>query len=192
MKNLLSPALLSILLFGVTLSAQETLEINSLAIISSDVMDSKKSILSNTETASKLSTLLTALKASNLDDILSYSGQFTVFAPSNLAFEKLSQITIDRLLAPENKKELYTILSGHIIAGKISASNMLKSMCRGNGKASFTTIQGEKIIATMKGIDIILTDQYGNRAKIMTADSNQSNGVIHEVDSVFMPTTTSL
>jgi len=152
-------------------------------------MDPEKSILSNAETSGRHSILLSALRASDLDDVLDYEGQFTLFAPSNLAFEKLSQLTIKRLMDPKNKKELFGVLSGHIIAGKLSASAILRSMCSGSGKASFTTIQGEKITATMQGLDIILTDKYGNMAKIMSADANQSNGVIHEVDSVFIPAT---
>ena len=73
------------------------------------------------------------------------------------------------------------------MAGKLSASKILKAISRGEGKATFTTIQGNKIKASMNGIDIILTDTYGNKAKIVLADSNQSNGVIHEIDSVFLP-----
>jgi uncharacterized surface protein with fasciclin (FAS1) repeats len=152
-------------------------------------MDPEKSIMGNTETSKKHSTLLNALRATELDDVLGYDGQFTVFAPSNLAFEKLSRATVNRLLDPRNKKALRAILSYHIIAGKLSASKILKAMCRGNGKATFTTIQGKKITASMSGIDIILTDPHGNRAKIVLADSNQCNGVIHEIDSVFMPVT---
>ncbi|MDP5062453.1 MAG: fasciclin domain-containing protein [Maribacter sp.] len=79
------------------------------------------------------------------------------------------------------------MLSYHIIADKLSASTILKAMCRGNGIAKFTTIQGEKITATMRGIDIVLTDKSGNSAIIVTADSNQSNGIIHEIDTVFVP-----
>ena len=147
----------------------------------------KKSIIERTASFKNHSILLSVLKASNLDQVLAYDGQFTVFAPSNLAFEKLSKITIDRLLDPKNKKALKDILSYHIIAGKLSASSILKAMCRGNGIAKFTTVQGEKITATMKGIDIVLTDTSGNEAVIVAADSNQSNGIIHEIDTVFLP-----
>ncbi|TLP81316.1 fasciclin domain-containing protein [Maribacter sp. ACAM166] len=148
---------------------------------------SKKSIIERTASFESYSTLLSVLKATNLDQVLGYNGEFTIFAPSNLAFEKLSKITTDKLLDPKNKKVLKTILSHHIIAGKLSASSILRAMCRGNGSANFTTIQGEKIIATMKGIEIILTDKSGNQAIIVRADSNQSNGVIHEIDTVFLP-----
>ncbi|SHK25586.1 Uncaracterized surface protein containing fasciclin (FAS1) repeats [Maribacter aquivivus] len=147
----------------------------------------EKSIIERTASFENHSSLLNALRATNLDKVLDYTGEFTVFAPSNLAFEKLSKATIDKLFDPENKKALKAMLSYHIIADKLSASSILKAMCRGNGIAKFTTIQGDKITATMKGIDIVLTDKSGNSAIITTADSNQSNGIIHEVDTVFVP-----
>lgn len=150
-------------------------------------IQSEKSIIESTATNENHSTLLNALRATNLDKVLNYSGEFTVFAPSNLAFEKLSKATIDKIYNPENKKLLKAMLSYHIIADKLSASTILKAMCRGNGIAKFTTIQGEKITATMRGIDIVLTDKSGNSAIIVTADSNQSNGIIHEIDTVFVP-----
>jgi len=179
--------LLCLLLAGLISSAQEALVASKLPLISNFIMDPDKSILTNTEKSNRHSTLLSALKASNLDDVLRYNGQFTVFAPSNMAFEKLSQLTIDKLMDPKNKEELKAILSYHIVAGKLSASTILRSMCSGSGEASFTTILGENLTATMKGLDIVLTDKYGNKAVIVTADANQSNGVIHEIDSVFLP-----
>jgi uncharacterized surface protein with fasciclin (FAS1) repeats len=148
---------------------------------------SEKSILEHTASLERHSTLLKVLKSTNLDKVLAYNGEFTVFAPSNMAFEKLSKITIDKLLDPKNKKLLKSIISYHIIAGKLSASSILRAMCRGNGSAQFTTIQGEKIMASMRGLDILLTDKNGNQAIIIAADANQSNGIIHEIDTVFLP-----
>ncbi len=179
--------LLFMLLIGLICSAQESLVASKLPKISDFIMDPDKSILTNTEKSNRHSTLLSALKASDLDDVLNYNGQFTVFAPSNIAFEKLSTFTLNKLMDPKNKEELKAILSYHIVAGKLSASAILRSMCNGSGQASFTTILGEKLTATMKGIDIVLTDKYGNKAVIVLADANQSNGVIHEIDSVFLP-----
>lgn len=175
------------LLFALVLKAQQPTKSLELPLVSNYVMASEKTILTIAETSNRHSALLSALRASDLDKVLGYNGQFTVFAPSNLAFEKLSEITTERLMDPKNKKELKSILSCHIVAAKLSASTILRSMSRGGGKASFTTIQGEKITATMNGIDIILTDKQGNKAKIVLADAIQSNGVIHEVDSVFLP-----
>jgi uncharacterized surface protein with fasciclin (FAS1) repeats len=98
----------------------------------------------------------------------------------------LAEIT--RLFLPENKKDLQKLLTYHIVAGKLTASNILKAMCRGGGSASFTTVQGEEIVANMDGIDIVLSDGKGNTAKITVADVNQCNGIIHQIDSVFLPT----
>lgn len=174
------------LLVGLETYAQDNvIELQFERLISN--IQSEKSIIESTATNENHSTLLNALRATNLDKVLNYSGEFTVFAPSNLAFEKLSKATIDKLYNPENKKLLKAMLSYHIIADKLSASTILKAMCRGNGIAKFTTIQGEKITATMRGIDIVLTDKSGNSAIIVTADSNQSNGIIHEIDTVFVP-----
>ncbi len=145
------------------------------------------SILTSTESSVNHRTLLAAMRATELDKLLSFDGQYTVFAPSDKAFQELSQAEISELLKPENKKKLHELVAYHIVAGKLSASKILKAMCRGNGKATFTTVQGEKITATMNGIDIVLTDCLGNQAKIIMADANQCNGVIHEIDSVILP-----
>lgn len=149
--------------------------------------DPDKSIITNTQTSNNHKTLLVALKAANLEHILSYDGPFTVFAPSDMAFEKLSDLEIERLLDPKNKKELHEVLTYHMVAGNFSAAKILMAMCRGNGTATFTTVQGDDITATMNGLDIILTDVLGHTAKITMADSNQCNGVIHEIDSVILP-----
>lgn len=177
--------LLPITLLFFTFSSRAQNAISS-SVISTE-MDPKKSILKNTETSENHKTLLAVLKAADLEDVLSQDGPFTVFAPSDLAFEKLSKKTVAALLHPNNKKELQALMRYHIIAGNFSASKILMAMCRGEGKASFTTVQGDELTATMQGVDIILTDNLGNTAKITTADSNQSNGVIHEIDSVIRP-----
>lgn len=150
-------------------------------------MDIEKSIISNTENSKNHTTLLAAMKATDLDKILSYDGPFTVFAPSDKAFKELFLNTSSELLDPENKEELKALLRYHIIAGEFTASKILKAMCSGKGKAVFTTVQGEELTATMNGIDIILTDNIGNSAKIIAADANQCNGVMHEIDSVILP-----
>ncbi|MGB5821580.1 MAG: fasciclin domain-containing protein [Saonia sp.] len=146
-----------------------------------------KSIIERTEDSGNHKTLLAAVKAVDMEKTLDEDGPFTIFAPSDLAFKKLSANKVAELLLPENKKELHSVITYHIVAGELTASKILKAMCRGKGKATFTTVQGNKLTATMKGIDIILTDDFGNTARITTADSNQCNGVIHEIDSVVMP-----
>ena len=152
-------------------------------------MNPQATIATNTANSSKHKTLEAAIAAAELEEVLQTKGPFTVFAPSDVAFEKLSSGKIAKLLLPQNKKNLKTLITYHIVAGNFSASKILKAMCRGEGSASFTTVQGDKLIATMKGIDIVLTDSNGNTARITTADAEQSNGVIHEIDSVFLPAT---
>ncbi len=150
-------------------------------------MDPEKSILKNTEASEDHKTLLAAMKATDLDELLGFDGPFTVFAPSDIAFDKLPQDLIKELLRPENKDQLKELMTYHIVAGNLSASKILRAMCRGNGKASFMTVQGNEITATMNGIDIVLTDVSGNSAKITVADADQCNGVIHQIDSVILP-----
>lgn len=177
--------LLPITVLFITLSSlAQTASIN---LSTSFEMNTNNSILKNTETSENHKMLLAAMKAAGLEDILSYAGPFTVFAPSDVAFEKLPQHTLKALLDPNNKEEVQALIRYHIVAGNFSASRILKAMCSGQGQASFTTIQGDKLIATMDGVDIILTDSLGNTAKITVADSNQCNGVIHEIDSVILP-----
>ncbi|MFS4491521.1 fasciclin domain-containing protein [Maribacter sp. 2308TA10-17] len=150
-------------------------------------MDPNASIITNTESSQNHKMLLAAMRAAELEEILSFDGPFTVFAPSDLAFEKLPNDTIKELLDPDNKKEVQALMTYHIIAGNFSASKILMAMSRGGGKASFTTVNGNELMATMQGVDIMLTDNFGNKAKITTADSNQCNGVIHEIDTVIRP-----
>ncbi|MDT0607314.1 fasciclin domain-containing protein [Croceitalea rosinachiae] len=146
-----------------------------------------KTIIQSTSDSDNHRILSKAVKAADLEDTLGQSGPFTIFAPSDSAFSKFSKDELDELFLSDNKKQLKALLKYHIVAGNLTASKILRALCRGEGKASFTTVQGAKINASMIGTDIILTDSFGNSAKITTADANQSNGVIHEIDSVILP-----
>ena len=132
--------------------------------------------------------LFEAFKIADLEELLGTSGPFTLFAPSNSAFTKFSASEWDELFKLENRKKLKDLLTYHLVAGNLTASKILQALCRGKGKTSFTTVQGTKIFATMQGTDIILSDMSGNQAKITAADANQSNGVIHQIDSIIVPT----
>ncbi len=147
----------------------------------------ENSIIYSTGNSNEHCTLTTAVIAAELDEILESDGPFTVFAPSDSAFQKISEDRIQELLQPKNKHELQSLLTYHMIAGRITAAKILKAMCRGGGTASFTTIQGNILTATIDGIDIVLSDKFGNKAKITTADEDRCNGVIHVIDSVIMP-----
>ena len=177
---------LCLFLFTFSVCAQTNKKKNS-RLVSNVKMNPKYTISQNTEDSKNYRTLSAAMRAADLEDVLAHTGPFTVFAPSDAAFEKLSSEKITALLLPENKKKLQALMGYHIVAGNFSASNILKAMCRGAGQASFTTVQGDEITVTMDGVDIIITDNMGNTARITTADSNQSNGVIHEIDSVIRP-----
>lgn len=150
-------------------------------------LTSEKTLLESASASKEHRILTAALKAADLDCILDEQGPFTIFAPSDTAFSKLSEEKIDELLRPENKKALKSLLTYHIVAGEISASKILLALCRGEGKATFTTVQGKKLFATIKGSDIILMDAFGNRATITKADSKQRNGFIHVIDNVIVP-----
>jgi uncharacterized surface protein with fasciclin (FAS1) repeats len=183
MKFKVCPQFLILLLFSINSLAQSTFT-NSYSQIT---IASNGSIFSQTENSKNHKMLLAAMKAAELDDILGFDGPFTVFAPSDSAFEKLPRDTVAQLLDPTNKKEVQALMAYHIIAGNFSASKILRKMCSGEGKAIFTTINGDELTATMQGVDIVLTDKFGNQAKITTADSNHCNGVIHEIDAVVRP-----
>lgn len=147
----------------------------------------KPSILESEVLVQNHKTLLEALKAADLDKMLVSRGPITIFAPSDTAFEKLSSRTLSEWLSPENKQELLTMLTYHMVVGELTASRILQAMASGKGSAVFKTIQGNEILATLEGTNILLTDCSGNSAKIKTEDTNLSNGVVHVIDSVISP-----
>jgi uncharacterized surface protein with fasciclin (FAS1) repeats len=146
-----------------------------------------KNIIENAVNSKDHTTLVAAVKAAGLVETLSGTGPFTVFAPTNAAFEKLPAGTVETLLKPENKAALTAILTYHVVAGKLSSADVAKAIKAGNGKAELTTVQGGKLIASMKGKDVIITDEKGGTSKITIFDVNQSNGVIHVTDAVSLP-----
>lgn len=132
--------------------------------------------------------LLSAVNATELGSLLQKSGPFTIFAPSDAAFEKFSSQKMSEMINSEDKRALKSLLSYHIVAGQLTASRMLRAIGRGNGVATFTTVQGKKLTAHLDGYDIVLTDPVGNTARITAADLNLENeGVVHEIDSVILP-----
>jgi uncharacterized surface protein with fasciclin (FAS1) repeats len=133
------------------------------------------------------STLVAAVKAADLVGTLSSEGPFTVFAPTNDAFNKLPEGTISTLLKPENKNLLTSILTYHVVSGKFMATDVVNAIKANDGRFSIKTVQGETLVASIKGSDVILTDSKGNASKIILTDVSASNGVIHAIDSVVMP-----
>ena len=132
-------------------------------------------------------TLVAAVKAADLVATLQSAGPFTVFAPTNSAFDKLPDGTVATLLKPENKAALASILTYHVVAGNIDAAAVLAAIKSGNGKAVLTTVNGVKLTASLKGGSVFLTDENGGEAKVTATDLKASNGVIHVIDTVVMP-----
>lgn len=146
-----------------------------------------KNIVENAVNSKDHTTLVAAVKAADLVETLQSKGPFTVFAPTNSAFDNLPKGTVETLLKPENKKMLQTVLTYHVLAGKFSATDITNAIKKGNGKATFKTVSGGTLTAWLKGKDIYLTDENGNSAKVTIGDVNQSNGVIHVIDAVVTP-----
>jgi uncharacterized surface protein with fasciclin (FAS1) repeats len=146
-----------------------------------------KDIVDNAVNSADHTTLVAAVKAAGLVDTLKGKGPFTVFAPTNAAFDKLPAGTVDTLLKPENKQMLTGVLTYHVVAGKVDAAGLAKMIKAGHGKATLKTVAGGTLTAMMQGKDIVLTDAKGGTSKVTTADVYQSNGVIHVVDSVLLP-----
>jgi uncharacterized surface protein with fasciclin (FAS1) repeats len=150
-------------------------------------MVASKTIVANASAAPNLTTLVAAVKAAGLVDTLSSPGPFTVFAPTNTAFDKLPEGTVGTVLKPENKALLTTILTYHVVAGKLTAKDVMAAIKAGGGKATLTTVAGEKITARLSGNSIVITDGKGGQSAVTTADVMQSNGVVHVIDSVLLP-----
>lgn len=146
-----------------------------------------KNIVENAVNSKDHTTLVAAVKAAGLVETLQSPGPFTVFAPTNKAFDKLPKGTVETLVKPENKGTLTTVLTYHVVSGKWNATDLAKMIKDGNGWAEIKTVQGGILKASMKGKNIILTDEKGGMAKVTIADVNQSNGVIHVIDTVLMP-----
>ncbi len=172
---------LAVLAVPVALSAKDN------PMVGGAAMYQTKDIVDNAVNSADHTTLVAAVKAAGLVDTLKGKGPFTVFAPTNAAFEKLPAGTVDNLLKPENKAMLSKVLTYHVVAGKVDSAALAKKIKAGHGNYTFKTVQGETLTAMMDGSDIVIKDQKGGTAKVTTADVYQSNGVIHVVDSVLMP-----
>jgi len=166
-KKIISSAILAIALFtGISSFAQNVVEV---------------AVGSENHT-----TLVAAVKAAGLVDTLTGAGPFTVFAPTNAAFDKLPTGTVASLLEPANLKTLQGILTYHVVAGKINSKAVVAAIKAGKGKAVLTTVQGGTLTASLKGENVIVTDEKGGVATITAVDLDASNGLIHVIDTVLM------
>ncbi len=146
-----------------------------------------KNIVENASKSADHTTLVTAVKAAGLVDTLSGAGPFTVFAPTNAAFGKLPAGTVDTLVKPESKKALTGILTYHVVAGRMTAADLTKAIEQGGGTATLKTVAGGSLTATQSGGTITLKDAKGGTSTVTQGDVMQSNGVVHVIDAVLMP-----
>jgi uncharacterized surface protein with fasciclin (FAS1) repeats len=179
-RKFLSIALFTALV-GATSFAQKTVMVGGAA------MYPTKNIIENAVHSKEHTTLIAAVKTAGLVETLQSKGPFTVFAPTNAAFDKLPKGTVETLLKTENLKMLQTILTYHVVAGKMNTADIAKAIKMGDGKATLKTVSGGSLSAWMQGKDLYLSDENDNKAKVTIADVNQSNGVIHVIDAVVLP-----
>lgn len=146
-----------------------------------------QNIIQNAVNSKDHTTLVAAVKAAGLVETLEGTGPFTVFAPTNEAFAKLPAGTVDNLLKPENKAMLTSILTYHVVAGKMDSKAIMQKIKDGHGKAMLSTVQGGMLTFMMKGKNLWVVDEKGDKAMVTIKDVYQSNGVIHVIDTVLMP-----
>lgn len=176
-------AIASVTVVTSTVSAQ-----NNNPMVGGAAMYRNKDIVDNAVNSADHTTLVAAVKAAGLVPTLKSKGPFTVFAPTNAAFEKLPAGTVDTLVMPENKDTLTKVLTYHVVAGRYDAKRLMQLIKKGGGTATLKTVSGGNLTARMNGTDsITLTDEKGGMSNVTTANVYQSNGVIHVVDTVLMP-----
>jgi len=170
---------------GAQASAQ--MSADQTTMVGGAAMYPSKTIAANVVHSKDHTTLVAALKAASLVDTLAGPGPFTVFAPTNEAFAKLPAGSVHTLLKAENKDKLVTILTYHVVAGRMTAADIGNAIRAGGGRATLTTVEGEPLIASMSGDNVVLTDAKGGVATVTIANVTQSNGVVHVVNAVLMP-----
>ncbi|HXG85297.1 MAG TPA: fasciclin domain-containing protein [Pyrinomonadaceae bacterium] len=160
---------------------------NGNPMVGGAAMFKNKNIVENAVNSKDHTTLVAAVKAAGLVETLQGKGPFTVFAPTNSAFDMLPAGTVDTVLKPENKDMLTKVLTYHVVAGNMDSKKLMKAIKKGNGKATLTTVSGDTLTASMSGSSIMLMDEKGGTATVSIANVKQSNGVIHVIDRVLMP-----
>lgn len=173
-------ALAAVLCFGLTAQS-------NLPMVGGSTMYPSKNIVQNAMNSKDHTTLVAAVKAAGLVDTLEGPGPFTVFAPTNAAFDKLPAGTVDNLVKPENQDQLKKILTYHVVPGRITSHKLAAMIKKDGGKTELKTVEGGTLTATMDGTNIVLKDEKGGTATITQADVMQKNGVIHVIDTVLMP-----
>ena len=171
----------------INVSAQEMKMKESTVMVGGAPMYPSKNIVENAVNSKDHTTLVAAVTAAGLVETLQGKGPFTVFAPTNAAFEKLPAGTVDYLVKPENKSKLTGVLTYHVIAGKIDSNTLMEWIKKSGGAYTAKTVAGGELKFWMKGKNLMITDENGSMAKITIKDVYQKNGVIHVIDAVLLP-----
>jgi uncharacterized surface protein with fasciclin (FAS1) repeats len=167
--------------------AQDNMAKEKTVTVGGAPMYPSKNIVENAINSKDHTTLVAAVKAAGLVETLESAGPFTVFAPTNEAFDKLPKGTVESLVKPENKATLTKILTYHVVAGKYDGKAIAALIKAGGGKAELKTVSGGTLTASMKGPKLVLMDEKGGMATVTIKNVYQSNGVIHVIDTVVMP-----
>ncbi|TGE17790.1 fasciclin domain-containing protein [Hymenobacter elongatus] len=189
-KNLLSLAVVAMLGAASvqSASAQAKMAPAGTVMVGGEAMYANKNIVENAVNSKDHKTLVAAVKAAGLVETLQGKGPFTVFAPTDAAFNALPAGTVETLVKPENKATLTKILTYHVVAGNMTSDKIVAAIKAGKGTATLKTVSGGTLTATMNGPkNVVLSDEKGNTSCISTYDVTQSNGVIHVIDKVLMP-----
>ena len=166
---------------GMSAGAESTVMVGGAAMYPS------RNIVENAVNSRDHTTLVAAVQAAGLVETLSGPGPFTVFAPTNAAFAALPAGTVETLLQPANRAQLTSVLTYHVVPGRVSAADLMSRIRAGGGTARLTTVQGGTLTARMSGNNVVLTDARGGTATVTQADVFQSNGVIHVTNAVSLP-----
>lgn len=156
-------------------------------VASTITVNAQKTIVDVAVGSKDHTTLVAAVKAADLVGTLQSAGPFTVFAPTNDAFDKLPEGTVASLLKPENKATLAKILTYHVVAGSFNAAAVVKAIKDGGGSVTLKTVSGGNLVASIKAGKVILTDEKGGVATVVATDLAASNGLVHVVDAVVLP-----
>lgn len=179
---------LAALLLSLTMLTTAAKSQSKTVMVGGAAMYPTKNIVENAMNSKDHTTLVAAVKAAGLVETLKMDGPFTVFAPTNKAFENLPAGTVENLLKPENKAMLTSILTYHVIAGKIDAATLMEWIRKNGGTYTARTVQGGELTFMLdSNNNIWLVDEKGNKARITIRDVFQKNGVIHVIDTVLMP-----
>ncbi|MBT8305086.1 MAG: fasciclin domain-containing protein [Bacteroidia bacterium] len=189
-KNLFTTFALCALLIGTAFANNDNEKVTNekeKTTVEATTDSSKQTIVGVAAGNENFSTLVAAVKAAGLVDTLNSEGPFTVFAPTNAAFDKLPEGTVGTLLKPENKGTLTAVLTYHVVAGKFDAAAVVAAIKKNKGSFTVPTVQGGSLTAMIKDGNVVLKDAKGGMSTVVITDVAASNGIIHAIDSVVMP-----